>query len=288
MNNDPYSGILQRPDIDFNEVRDGRRSALFYYDVDLSGARSVLTGTQLVISTAGDSIYVDKDPSRVGNATVHFQDITLGSTPAPVYCEPGFIAKVPFSQLLIENLAQPGKIFRFFYGIDIDFTPGSSTSISISNASLPVKLFDDVLASQLKSFSFNTQLPASLANYGTLEIFNPVGSGKTLEIKKLDIYFPSPGLAVVSRNVSGFPFYAGSVGVAFNRTINAAPNISRFGVTQAATLGSGEYGNVPQFASGTVNCVTKSPILIPAGFGITASSNIQNTSVTFHTEFNEI
>ncbi len=123
---------LLQPNVDFKLVRDGRRSPLFYYDVDLTNARSVAAGTHLILQVAGDSFYVDKNPLITGSATVHFQDTTLGIAPAPVYCDPGFIANVPFTQALFENVAQPGKVFRFFYGVGIDFQPGAASSIVIS------------------------------------------------------------------------------------------------------------------------------------------------------------
>jgi len=129
---DKYNGVLLTPDVNFAQVRDGRRSPLFYFDVDLSTARSVAAGTHLILPISGDSFFVDKNPDLVGAATVHFQDTTFGRAPAPVYCEPGFIAAVPFTQVLIENAAQAGKIFRIHYGVGIDFTPGASSSVSIN------------------------------------------------------------------------------------------------------------------------------------------------------------
>jgi hypothetical protein len=132
MGKDNYDGILLRPDIDFAQVRDGRRSGLFYYDVDLSVIHNQSNGTHIVVPIAGNSFYVDKNPALIGNATVHFQDSNFGTAPAPVFCEPGFIAKVPFTQIFIENVAQPGKVFRIHYGVDIDFQPGASSSVTVN------------------------------------------------------------------------------------------------------------------------------------------------------------
>jgi len=150
MGQDNFGGVLLRPDIDFSQVRDGRRSPLFHYDVDLSTARSVAAGTHLVLPLAGDSFYIDKDPLIVGAATVHFQDTTFGNAPAPVYCERGFIGKVPFTQLLIENIAQPGMIFRIHYGVNIDFLPGASTSTQITGA---VSIVDTVASNAQHNFN---------------------------------------------------------------------------------------------------------------------------------------
>lgn len=133
---DAYAGLLRKPEINFGSVRDGRNSTLFYFDVDLSVARSA-TGNganrALVVPVAGDSLYCDKDPAQ-GYATVHVQDIALSSVSAPVYMDPGFIADVPFTQLLIENTAQAGKRLRVFYGVGVNFTPGSGGSVTVSNS----------------------------------------------------------------------------------------------------------------------------------------------------------
>lgn len=126
---------LERPSNNFARVRDGRESMPLWMDVDLSTARS-LTGTganaPLILNIAGNSFYVDADTTNTGNAVIHFQDATIGNASAPMFISPGFIANVPFTQLLIENLAQPGKRLRIFYGVDIDFQAGVNASISIA------------------------------------------------------------------------------------------------------------------------------------------------------------
>ncbi|MBL0233278.1 MAG: hypothetical protein IPQ08_06395 [Chitinophagaceae bacterium] len=124
--------LLKIPSTDFNGVRDGRNSLPLYIDIDLTLARSIGANTQLVIEIAANSFYADADTSNGGNATVHFQDTNLGSSSAPFFVSPGFIANVGFTKLLIENTAQAGKRMRIFYGVDIDFQAGVNSSIAIS------------------------------------------------------------------------------------------------------------------------------------------------------------
>lgn len=124
--------FLDKPSTDFNAVRDGRRSLPFWLDIDLTNARSIAAGSALAINIAGNSFYVDQDTTNVGNAIVHFQDTNLGNASAPLFVSAGFIANVPFTQILIENAAQAGKRLRIFYGVDIDFQAGINASISIS------------------------------------------------------------------------------------------------------------------------------------------------------------
>lgn len=129
------SSVLDRSTTDFNKVRDGRRASAFYLDVNLSVSRS-RTGTganaALMINCAGNVAYVDKNPLFAGAATLHFQDqTTTGQSSTPFYAELGFIARIPFTQLMIENAAQPGKVFRLIYGTDLDFQPGTSSMVSV-------------------------------------------------------------------------------------------------------------------------------------------------------------
>lgn len=129
--------FLNKPSTDFAAVRDGRNSLPLWMDIDLTTARSIGgTGANaaLSINIAGNSFYVDQDTANVGNATVHFQDTNLGASSAPLFVSAGFIANVPFTQILIENTAQAGKRLRIFYGVDIDFQAGINASIAISGA----------------------------------------------------------------------------------------------------------------------------------------------------------
>lgn len=129
---------IRRTSIDFNDVADGRRSTPFYYEVDLATARTIAAGTALRLTVAGNSFYADPIVDASGNpiggvATIHFQDVTLNPQGTPFTVNSQFIAKVPFTQLLIENPAQPGKRLRIIYGVDIDFTPGINAQVNITN-----------------------------------------------------------------------------------------------------------------------------------------------------------
>lgn len=134
MQNQPNFPGFKRPSIDFEEVRDDRRAHMLYVDIDLSTARTIAASTALVLNISGNTFYVDQDTSKVGNATIHIQDATLGAASSPVFVLPGFIAKVPFTQILIENTAQSGKILRIHYGVDLDFVPGVNATISLGGA----------------------------------------------------------------------------------------------------------------------------------------------------------
>ena len=125
-----FAGI-RAPSIDFQEVRDMRRSLPWYVDVDLSTARSLAAGTASIINAAGTVIFIDQDPT-VGNGTIHFQDTTQGITSSPIYVAAGSIFQIPFTQLMIENIAQAGKKLRIHFGVDLDFKPSLSSALTLS------------------------------------------------------------------------------------------------------------------------------------------------------------
>lgn len=110
------------PSDDFDITRKNLRRLPDYYDIDLTAARSIAALTALQLDIAGNSFYIDQNPTITGNATVHFQDTGLGLT-CPFYVSAGFLAAWPFTKLTIENVAQPGKILRIIYGTDIKFVP---------------------------------------------------------------------------------------------------------------------------------------------------------------------
>lgn len=114
-----FDGYLL-PSTDFDETRKGFRRLPDYFDIDLTNARSIAALSALLVPVAGNSFYIDQNPATAGNATVHFQDSTLGLS-TPFYVSAGFLSGWAFTQLIIENTAQPGKILRVIYGTDIKF-----------------------------------------------------------------------------------------------------------------------------------------------------------------------
>lgn len=140
--------FLKKPKTDFAAVRDGRNSLPLWMDIDLTSARSISAGNALSINIAGNSFYIDQDTANVGNSTVHFQDTNLGNSSAPLFVSAGFIANVPFTQILIENTAQPAKRLRIFYGVDIDFQAGVNALLNVINTSVVRKSFTSGLGVQ--------------------------------------------------------------------------------------------------------------------------------------------
>lgn len=129
MNRLTFPGV-RKPLSNFEAVKTDLQTQLLMYEVDLSTARSLAANTAAELRFAGNALYIDK-ASDVGNASIIFQDDSR-LKPARVYVEPGFIARVPWTRLMIENAAQAGKVLRIFYGVDVDFVPGTSAGVNIT------------------------------------------------------------------------------------------------------------------------------------------------------------
>jgi len=111
------------PGTDFAAVRNQLRTRPQYYDVDLSAARSIAAQTGLILPLQGNTLYIDQRAGS-GFAQVRFEDVSPNSTPITIY--PGANFKIPFSQVAIENAAQPGLSLRLIYGTDLDLVPGTA------------------------------------------------------------------------------------------------------------------------------------------------------------------
>lgn len=191
----PVFNGFQRPSIDLDAVRDGRRAPLLYLDIDLSTVQTIAGGNPVILPISGNSFYIDQDPSIVGNATVHFQDTNLQTSSAPIYVGPGFIAKVPFTQILIEaKTAQAGKKLRIVYGTDVDFTAGVNATIAVTDQS-PIRFSG--LSQQATALNTASTLAAADA---TRKIFMLQNNGV------LDVYV---AFGVTATTVNGFKVAAG-------------------------------------------------------------------------------
>jgi hypothetical protein len=125
-----FPGVL-KPKTDFGDVRSRIRTLPFYVDIPLTQARSVASGSTLNPSDSAGAalllpfnanfVYVDQKANS-GFVTVHFQD-DAGAGVTPITAYPGFVARIGFTQLIIENTAQAGKTLRLLYGVDLDFLP---------------------------------------------------------------------------------------------------------------------------------------------------------------------
>jgi len=183
--NDPKPNPLFKgftsPSIDMDAVRDGRRAPLLYVDVPLDSTFTIAAGNPLILPISGNSFYIDQDTSVAGVGYVHFQDTNLQAASAPIFVGAGFIANVPFTQILIENkIAQPAKILRIVYGVDVDFTAGVNATIAVTDQA-PVRFSGTSQQHTVTATAANI-VPANasrkfamIQNNGTIDIYVAIG-----------------------------------------------------------------------------------------------------------------
>jgi len=159
------SNIL-RASTDFGRVRDGRESPDAYFDVDLS------TAQDQTFNIAGNSFYIDANPED-GNATVYFQETDKLRGPTPFYVSPGFIARIPFTQIRVVNSAQIGKKIRVVYGVDTDFQPGSVSQVSFAgNVDVNGAIYNASIALNSLAAGAANQIIAPAANINGIILSN--------------------------------------------------------------------------------------------------------------------
>lgn len=277
---DIYGPMLNNPGVDFRMVRDGRRSPLFWKDFDLSVARSVAAGSAEVFNAAGDSFFCDMDPVNQGVGVVHFQDTSISNVSAPVYVSPGFIASVPFTQMLVENAAQPGKRLRIFYGVGLDFHPSGAQSVNVAGT---VSVLDAGKARAIagQSFIAVTGTAATVGLFGDAQLWNPLGSGKNILLRQFSGYMSVAG------NLSAY--YKNVACPALSAVVNSNGGVA------GAKMGSGTIGVQPASAQMQLGVPANSlftylftdPIILRPGQGFSLIPFTANVAITANYEWFE-
>lgn len=243
---------LLKSAVNFQRVRDGRNALPFYFDLDLSSARSVAAGTHFIANVAGDSFYADANPVD-GNCVVHFQDTNLDRAAVPFYVSPGFIANVPFTQLLFENTAQPGKKIRIAYGVDIDFQPGSVAQIALT-----------IGATSLQRYPYYDEYSSA---YGSIAL----AVANTPET-----------IVAPASNTNGIIVWSGNFKASSGTVTHTAAFLAKSGVAPTTvvdgdTIIAETYNANTNSISGPFGGVLNRPIRIAAGKGLYYISNVTET-----------
>jgi hypothetical protein len=272
-------GGMRAPTSDFGAVLTDLQTLPFYYDVDLSIARSLAAGTQLVLPLTGNVLYVDQKPNS-GICSLHFQDdARSGNTPFTIF--PGFVARIPFTQLLIENAAQPGQIMRLIYGVDIDFVPAVSPGNGV------IQVVDGGRARTAAGIAFlgGQGSAAGAGLYPHVEIWNPAASGKNCVIEQIMF------TAVTTGGVVQFRESASALAVfmnTFSSKLSSGANstMELYVESNAAPLGNPwSYMYVP--ADTVITVTFREPMVVEPGAGLIVGRSLVNSTIYANFEFYE-
>jgi len=274
--------FLSPPSSDFAAVRDGRRSMPLWLDIDLTTARSIAAGTAQVLNIAGNSLYSDQNLIQ-GVATVHFQDTALGNTSAPITVNPGFIAGVPFTQLLIENAAQPGYRMRIFYGVDIDFLPGTGGLVNVTGTVSQVD-GGKIRTNLNQAFSGCAYCGAVAAQYSAIELWNPAGSGKNAFVESTLISGATNSAWWLTPTATQL---ATLVVNPRSKKAGGANSVMELRKENLVAVLGGSFMNSFMTAN-TQNIINvREPIMVPAGYGLVICQNVANVDLLANFEYFE-
>lgn len=281
-----YSGVLLQPTISFDGVRDGRRSTLAWQEIDLSVPRSILNGTHLVINMAGDSFYADKGLSQ-GNAVVRFQDTNLSAGGFPAFAEPGFIGRVPFTQILIENDAQPGKKFLFAFGVNVDFSAGSSTSVNafIRNT---VAMVDGEKDKSLAGGAFvcSVAVGGIAGQFSIMALGNPAGSGKNVIVSDVIFSSGSAGVYVLRAQAAASIYALGQIPI--SKLVGGDAPVARFTSANAAAAPvAAATMELALTQPGPFTRAYKQPIILPPNSTVYVHNNTIGADMYASLQFTE-
>lgn len=257
------------PSTDFGAARDDFKTQLLYVDVDLSAARSIAAGSGLRLPIAANFLCVDQKANS-GTATAVFQDDGAGR-PTPVTLVPGAVFRATFTQLIIENIAQPGQVMRLLYGVDVDLNPGQAFGLPITVINGQVQT---VKAGQ--AFAGSNSRAASVGNFSHVQLWNPPGSGLRAIVTSFFVFTtPANRVLVNVHNVA-----------AANAGFNPANKLAGGPVStlecrteaNAAQLGANLTGIFCD-ALQSILVPFDEPVILPPGWGVAAVGFVVNQLV---------
>jgi len=181
-----------RPSADLEAVRANIRNIVETVPVDLSVAHSIALGNAVVLPIQGTAFMIDKG-TDVGNALLHVQDQTSNPVNSiTVFAGDAYV--LPFTFVVIENVAQAGKVLRIHYGTDIQFLPSLagtltiSGNVTITQTTSAAPQGTDKESSDGRVFSMFQSDGAAAAINSAVQLFNPNASGKRIYLDETFVY----------------------------------------------------------------------------------------------------
>jgi len=287
-----------KPTIDFEAVRAGVRTIIETTIVDLSAGHSYAAGTQVVLAIQGTAFMIDKG-TDVGIAQLHIQDQSIPAANSVNVFPGDAYNNVPFTFIVIENLAQPGKVLRIHYGTDIVFLPGLGGNVlftggvAITQTKSGAPANGDVDSDGNFAFENSGQIAALAANFQFIGVVNPTGSGKRIYVDALNIVSSAADVLFVrdGNDTNGLQFGA----VARSVAQKSAAGVAGIGAIFTGNSGSGNMtgssGNPRAIHGVAANITTRvvftRPHILDAGRGLFVVSGAVNLGLFVSEEHRE-
>lgn len=259
---------------DFDRARTQIATPFQYVDIALD----VATVNQIV-NISGDFLYVDA--SSTGSVTLELNN-QYNDASAPFYASPGFGLNALFKQVKLSWVAQAGKKVRIMYSTGDKVVPTNSTTINGY-----VSTVDGGLSRTLAGIAFIGAVapPAVAAQYSHGQLWNPLGSGKSLFLEAITLSSATAQVVYFGRSIAALPI-AGAP--AFNKLLGAASGVGLLKYTNNAVQQYAQNGLAYTIAANSVSTINfREPLVASPGTGFVAFSNTLNTDLTCNFEWYE-
>ncbi len=202
---------VSKPSPNMEAVRSALRPPFETVTVDLTAARSIAAGTAAVVPIQGTAYFIDKG-SDVGQATFHLNDQTAAPLNT-INVFPGDANNnIPFTFILLENTAQPGKLLRIHFGTDIQFLPGLGGNITFTGgvsilqtvAGAPQGVDQATFNGKAWSFVKTATAVAAQNSIIDFEYLNTMPAGLNIYIDQLIVWSSVATRVLVSHEANAF------------------------------------------------------------------------------------
>jgi hypothetical protein len=259
---------------DFERARTQIATPFQYVDIALD----VATSNQ-IFNISGDFIYVDASSTGVVTLELNNQ---YNDASAPFQASPGFGLNALFKQVKLSWAAQVGKKVRILYSTGDKVVPTNSTTINGY-----VNTVDGGLSRTLAGIAFVGSVAAGVvaAQYAHGQLWNPLGSGKSLFLEAITLSSATAQVAYFGRSNAALPTAGAAT---LNKLLGASSGVGLLKFTNNAVQQYAQNGLAYSIAANSVSTINfREPLVAAPGTGFVAFSNTLATDLTCNFEWYE-
>lgn len=244
--------------------------------------RSLTSGlTDVVIESPGDFLYIDQASTGVVSVELNMRQ---GGTLAPILLAAGGSIECDFASIKLTASAQLNKTVRIVVGNGARIKSGGNVQATSSVISTVNGGRYRTLNNQ--SFLATGSCGAIAGEYAHIQLINPTGSGKTVEITSLGI-----GTKVTATMLVALGTYAAAdlVRQGKSKYSAAVDSVSQIRSENDPTtlVGSNYIHSFTLSGVATKEIVYQEPIILTAGKSLSVVTLTANAEVVLNAEFNE-